>query len=213
MGTRAFARHMGVGIPLAAGFALFLGPSKPLYASGTHFVAELHGGVAESSYVGGGVSEVVGLAVGPTFKLKRLPARWYVLAKVSTHRESRSGLHHGLEYALDLRDVDLTLALRTLVPVPGLSRIRAYGELGLGRRVTYEIVDRAADLGVLRDDRAEPVLLLALGLQARISRFVSVGVRGELAPLHVADSLAGYAVDARPERNRIAASFHLGFHL
>ncbi|MCB9655556.1 MAG: hypothetical protein H6729_15650 [Deltaproteobacteria bacterium] len=192
---------------------LFLGAPKSLYASGTHFVAELYGGATESSYVGGGVSEVLGLAVGPTFKLKRLPVRWYVLAKVSTHQEHRSGLHHGTEYDLGLRSYDLTLSLRTLVPVPGVPRLRGYAEFGVGRRLMYQTIDRPEDLGVLHDNQGEPIILIALGLQARISRLISVGVRGEIAPLRVSDSIAMYAADAQPERNRLAASFHIGFHL
>ena len=180
------------------------------WASGTYFMVELQGGVGESAYTGGGPGLAYGLSAGATLKFKRFPVRWYLLGNVLSRNTAVEGRHDGIAYDADRRELDVFASQRTVIPV--WQFVRVYFETGLGTRLTSQTIRRREQLGPLSESSNQLLLVLALGLQARLTDLLSVGVRGEITPLDVDADVATFAADLEPEPNRLSMFVQVGVH-
>ena len=120
------------------------------------------------------------------------------------------GRHQGIGFEADRRELDVFGALRTVVPVWRF--VRVYFEAGLGTRIMTQTVRRREQLGDLTETSNQVLLVLGLGLQARLTKVFSVGLRGEMTPLDVDADLASFAADLQPEPNRLSLFAQVGVH-
>lgn len=179
-------------------------------AKGTFFLLELNSGVGESPYAGSAPGLSYGASAGLTFRIPGTPLRYHLLGSVAHRSASASGVHAGTPYVAHRSDVDLFSAHRLVVPIWRM--LRVYGEVGLGTRFSRSDLDRTAGLGPLSASQQRFLLVTAIGLQARISKHFSVGVRGELVPLGSGPDVATFAADLPPNPNRMSALAQLGVH-
>lgn len=177
---------------------------------GTWFIVEVQGGVAESAYSGGGLGVAYGLSAGATVKFKSFPVRWYLLASVLGRNTWVQGRHQGIGFDAERRELDLFFALRTVVPVWRL--LRVYVELGLGQRLLSQTIQRGEQLGSLNQSADHLLLVLGVGLQARLTNQFSVGLRGEITPLDAGPDLTTFAADLEPEPNRLSLFAQIALH-
>ena len=176
--------------------------------SGTFFLVEVSTGITESAYAGGpGMS--YGVTAGVTLKHRRYPFRFHFLSTLVGRNAVGRGEHRGFAYAADRRDVDLYASHRLVVPIGW--RLRLYGEAGVGQR-WIDASLRRASLGTLSVRDSELLVVLAGGLQARLSERFSIGLRGEVTPLDPAADLIAAATGGVSTQNRVSLSAHLGIH-
>lgn len=198
--------------PLIAALAFtgVLAAPEAARADGTYFLVELNSGVGESAYATSAVGFNYGVSLGTTFKLKALPIRWYVLASVIGRNASTSGSHHGVPFVAEEVDLDVFGAVRSVLPVWRL--IRVYAEVGVGQRHLFQTVRRGAELGTVDARETNLLVVVGLGLQARLTKTFSVGLRGEMTPVGPDANLATYVADVVPTKNRLAGFATLGVH-
>ncbi|MEO1335257.1 MAG: hypothetical protein AAFV29_06420, partial [Myxococcota bacterium] len=120
------------------------------------------------------------------------------------------GRHQGIGFEADRRELDIFVSQRTVVPVWRF--VRVYFETGLGQRLMSQTIRRREQLGNLSASSNQLMMVLGLGLQARLTDVVSVGVRGEITPLDVDADVASFAVDLQPETNRLSLFAQVGIH-
>lgn len=173
-------------------------------------MVELQGGLGESAYSGGDPGLAYGVSAGATLTLKPLPIRWYLLGTVIGRNTFVEGRHQGIGFEADRRELDVFASLRTVVPVWRF--LRVYAEAGLGTRIVSQTLLRREQLGSLSESSQELLLVVGLGLQVRLTRLFSVGLRGEMTPLDVEADLASFAADLRPEPNRLSLFAQVGVH-
>lgn len=203
MRTRNHLLFLGLASALTCAFP------RAAEAAGTHFVLELSTGLAESAYVTGGPGLAYGASFGFTWKWRHLPARFALLGTAMGRNAFAEGRHEGLLVAVDRRDVDVYASFRTAIPIWRF--VRAYGDVGLGERFRVQTVHRMG-LEPLETTSGELLLILALGVQARLSENFSIGVRGEVAPLQPSPDLASHAGDFAATRARTALLAQIGIH-
>lgn len=179
------------------------------HAAGPYFLLELDTGLAESAYTTGDAGVAYGASLGTTFKLRAFPVRWAVLGTVASRSGSVAGLREGFSYFAERDDLDLYGAVRMIIPV--WRALRVYGELGYGRRFQSQVLERSA-LGRLTAESSEPLVVVALGAQYRLSRTFSVGLRAQLDPLDAEPDLATLAAGLAPTDNRASMMAQLGIH-
>ena len=194
------------GIVVAAGLLV---PSLG-HAAGTLFMLEVQGGLHESAFSGASPGLAYGVSAGPTLKLKGFPVRWYLLGTVIGRNSSVEGRHLGINFEADRQELDLFFSQRTVVPV--WQHVRVYFETGLGHRQVSQRVRRGEQLGSLSESSGQLLVVLALGLQARLSESFSIGVRGEMTPLDNEADLTSFAADLQPEPNRLSLFAQVGVH-
>ncbi|MCK6552954.1 outer membrane beta-barrel protein [Myxococcota bacterium] len=178
-------------------------------AAGPYFLLELDTGLAESAYTTGDAGAAFGASLGTTFKLRASPIRWALLGTIASRSGSVTGLREGFLYAAERDDLDLYGSVRMIVPV--WRALRVYGELGYGRRFQEQTLDRST-LGRLTSQSSDPLLVVALGAQYRLSRTFSVGLRAQLDPLDPEPDLATLAAGLAPTDNRASMMAQLGIH-
>lgn len=183
---------------------------KAARADGTYFVVELNSGVGESAYTTSSIGFNYGVSLGTTFKLRALPIRWYVLASLIGRNASTSGTHHGVPFVADRVDLDVFGAVRSVLPVWRMLRI--YAEVGVGQRHLFQTIRRGGELGTIDGRETKLLLVVGLGLQARLTKTFSVGLRGEMTPIGAEADLATYVADVVPTKNRLAGFATLGVH-
>lgn len=190
---------------------LVAGLSRPAHARGTYFLVEAHGGLAEPAYDAGDFGLAYGLTAGTTWKLKKYPFRFHLLAGLSARSASSSGTTaYGARFDAARRDVDLYIAKRLGVPIWGPLRI--YGEFGIGNRWTSESVRRNADFGSVSSFENELLVIIAGGLQARLTPRFSVGARAEFTPVSSDADLIQSAAHIPLTPNRVSFLGHVGVH-
>jgi hypothetical protein len=191
------------------GSVLTLARTAEAKEKGTFYLVELQTGLGERAYDVGAPALTYGLSVGTTFKLKVLPVRWYVLGTIASRGDSISGDFSGMPYRVDRRDLDVFLAQRLVLPVH--RNVRVFVEGGVGQRYVNQTVTRA-DVGTIRDGSHHLLVIFAGGVQARVSRTFSIGLRGEISPLAGGGHLAESITDLRTTPNRLSLVGQLGVH-
>lgn len=184
-------------------------PGRAL-ADGTHFVLELNTGLGESAYEDGGYGLAYGASFGFTWKIVNVPLRFALLGTVAGRNAAISGSYDGLDFASDRRDLDIYAAQRIGIPVWRM--IRIYGEAGIGSRIRTETLKLSGDLGTLTSASNELLVVLAVGVQARVSEHFSIGFRGEMTPLSSDPDLAVAAAHLTPTYARMALLAQIGVH-
>lgn len=179
-------------------------------AKGTFFLLELNSGVGESAYAGGDAGLNYGASAGLTFRIPGTPLRYHLLGSVVHRSATVAGHSAGTAFTAHRRDVDLFTAHRLVVPVWRM--VRVYGELGLGTRFSQAHLQRGAGLGGLVDGQRRFLLVTAIGVQARLSKHFSVGLRGELVPVGTGADVATFVVGLPTTANRLGLSAQLGVH-
>lgn len=179
-------------------------------AAGTHFLVELNTGLGQSAYESGSPGLAYGASFGIALKLKAFPVRWYLLGAVAGRNGTIALNRLGIPYDAERRDLDLYAALRTVIPV--WSVVRVYFEPGIGQRFATQTIHRGADLGSLSASSRQLLLVLALGVEARLNETFSIGLRGEYEPLDPTPDLAETAADIAPTRHRTALMAQVGIH-
>ena len=177
---------------------------------GTFFLVELQTGLAESPYGEGSPALTYGLAAGLTWKWKALPLRFHLLTGLTARGGQLAGQYRGIPYSAERQDVDLYLAHRLALPIWG--PIRIYGEAGLGHRWATHRVRRSGALGSLSTTSDELVVILAAGVQARLTRHISAGVRLEALPLDSAADIVSATTGVESTTNRLGVVAQLGLH-
>lgn len=212
-------RTLRFGLPVVAALSIWLTLVPDAHARGnplgsrnrgTFLLLELDTGFSESAYAGALPGLKLGASAGVTFRLPRAPLRWYVLGSVAVSNSTARTDRRGITTDVDRQDVDLFLANRLVLPV--YRGVRVYGELGLGRRVIRERIDRTGGLDALSSISDQWLLVTAVGLQFRLSRPWSLGVRAELTPLQDDVGLAQSTAGLLYEPNRLSFEAQLGFH-
>ena len=173
-------------------------------------MVEVQGGLGEAAYSGASPGLAYGLSAGTTVKFKSFPVRWYLLGTVMARNTAVDGRHLGVEFAADRRELDLFVAQRTVIPI--WRYVRLYAETGIGQRIVSQTIRRGQNQGELTASSNGLLLVLGLGLQARLTELFSVGLRGEIMPLDVEADLASFAADLQPESNRLALFAQVGIH-
>ena len=184
-------------------------PSGPR-RRGTFFVLELDTGFSEAAYAGAMAGPKLGASAGITVRLPHSTLRWYLLGSASVAYSTARTNRRGITTDADREDLDLFVANRLVFPV--WRGLRLYGELGLGRRVIRERIERSDGLGALSSISDEWLLVTALGVQWRLNRRWSLGLRGELTPLGEAPSLGEATAGLLAEPDRLAVAAQLGLH-
>lgn len=178
-------------------------------AKGTFFLVELNSGVSESPYQGGDPILGYGATGGITLRIPRTNLRYHLLGSVVHRGATVSGRADGLSFVADRQDLDIYSAHRLVVPIYGM--FRAYGEVGFGSRFSTAYLRRDG-VGGLSEARQRFLFLTALGLQARVSKHFTLGVRGELQPGRDSGDLNAFATGLAPTRNRLALLAQVGVH-
>jgi opacity protein-like surface antigen len=178
--------------------------------SGSFFLFELSSGLSEPAYAGDDLGVSYGVSGGLAFKLKKLPLRFHFLTSFFARTWNGSGSYAGVPYSSARRDLDLFLAHRIALPIYG--RLRAYGEIGLGHRWASAEVHRAEELPDLSVESDRLLLVVAAGLQLRLTDNVSIGVRGELLPSSDRQDVVALATGAPLTTNRGSLLAQLGLH-
>lgn len=179
-------------------------------AKGTHFVLELNTGLGESAYERGPIGLAYGASFGFTWKLSDVPLRFALLGTVAGRNASVTGSHEGLAFAHERDDLDVYVAQRIGIPIVGL--LRFYGEAGIGQRIRNEELKLGGEFGTLNSTSNEMLIVLAAGLQARLSENFSLGLRGELMPLVPRPDLALQVAHVAPTTARTAMMIQIGVH-
>lgn len=200
-------RSVLLGLSLA--FALVaLAPTRA-EAQGTFYVVELQTGMSEAAFDRGDLGLSFGVTAGVTFKMKRLPVRWYLLGNVTSRNSVVDGNVGPAGFTAERRDLDVYAAQRFVVPV--YRQLRLFAEGGLGQRYVQELVTRS-DLGAQRSGQHQLLVVVAGGVQARINETFSLGLRGEWMPLSSDSVLAEALTGLRPTANRMSVMGQLGVH-
>ena len=195
----------------AAGLAIAaLHSPAPAHAEGTFFLVELSTGIGAPAYTPGEPVLSYGGSAGITWRWRALPFRFSLLTTFTARDSSGHGLYAGVPWEAGRRDLDLFLAQRVALPIWGPFRI--YGELGFGERWTTQTLDRGEVLGRLSARSHDPILVVAGGLEARISTLLSLGLRAETTPLDSGPDLIGAASSAESSESRVAFLAQLGVH-
>jgi hypothetical protein len=179
-------------------------------AKGTHFLLELNTGLGESAYEQGEVGLAYGASFGFTWKITGIPLRFALLGTIASRNAEIAGSYNGISFASDRRDLDVYLAQRIGIPIWRM--IRFYGEAGVGNRIRTQTLKLGADLGTSSTADNELLVVLAVGLQARLSENFSIGVRGELAPRTSDPDPAVVMAHLTPTTSRTAVLAQLGVH-
>jgi hypothetical protein len=175
----------------------------------TYFVVELNSGIAPPAYQPGTVGFTGGLTTGATFHLAPSPLRLALLASFAGRYARASSSVDGLSFDASRRDLDLYAAARLGVPI--FSRLRAFGEIGYGWRFVDETIHRSA-IGDVPSSWTEPLLVLAFGLELRLSQVFSCGLRVEMTPLSPNADAIPVVAHATPETPRSSFAGFVGFH-
>lgn len=188
-----------------------LAAARPAEAKtkGTFYLVELQTGVGEGAYHATGPALTYGLSFGTTFKLKFLPMRWYVLGTVASRGDAVVGRYGGTPYRVDRRDLDAFLAQRLVLPVH--PNVRVFIEGGIGQRYITQTVTRA-DIGTFQDGSHHLLVVLAAGVQARVSKTFSLGLRAQMTPLGGGAAVAEQLTDLRTTPNRLSLVGQVGVH-
>jgi hypothetical protein len=195
---------------LALAAASLVVPALAGEARASYLLVELDTGFGTSAYEPGPIGLAYGASAGTTLKLSFLPLRFYFLGTIVARNATAEGIHQGLLTTAERRDLDLYLSERTVLPVWG--PLRLYAELGVGERWTREELHRGSGLGPLSASGSEMIVVVAAGVEARLSEMFSIGVRGELLPLTSDLDLAHYAADFAPRSARTALMGQIGVH-
>lgn len=199
---------------LGRGLALALAISWALPASaeakGTFFLLEIDTGIGEPAYASAPPGLNYGVSFGVSWKLKTFPVRWYLLGTATGRNGAASGLHEGVPFTANRTDFDLYIAERSVLPVWRF--VRLYVEAGIGRRHHTQAVRRGRELGSLTSSSSALLLVFAAGVQARLSKTFSLGLRGEVTPLDSGVDLTAFAAGLAPTRNRTALLGQIGVH-
>jgi hypothetical protein len=175
----------------------------------TYFVVELNSGVAPPAYQPGTVGFTGGLTTGATFRLSPSPLRLALLASFAGRYARASSSVGGLSFDASRRDLDFYAAARLGIPI--VSPLRVFGEIGSGFRVVDETIHRTG-IGDVPSSWTEPLLVIAIGIEFRLSPFFSCGLRLEMTPLVPdADAIPAIA-HASPETPRSSFTGFVGFH-
>ncbi len=196
-----------LGLSLAVGL-LVTAPQRA-EAQGTFYVVELQTGMSEAAYQRGDLGLSFGVTAGVTFKLKRLPVRWYLLGNLTSRNSVVEGRLGSAGFTAERRDLDVYAAQRFVVPV--YRQIRLFAEGGLGQRYVQELVTRS-DLGAQRSGQHQLLIVVAGGVQARINETFSLGLRGEWMPLSSDGVLTEALTGLSSTRNRLSGMAQLGVH-
>lgn len=180
-------------------------------AKGTLFLLELNTGISESPYVEGGPTLSYGASAGVTVRVPATVLRLHLMGTVAHRAGTVVGIHAGTTYLAERSDLDVYAGPRVVLPVWRM--IRIYGELGLGTRFSTSMLQRGDGLGGLNGRDRRFLVVTAVGIQARVTPMLSVGLRGELAPLTAAPDLATFAADLSPTQNRLTGMATVGVHL
>jgi hypothetical protein len=199
---------LALGVALAPTFAPSAAAADEV--APTFFVVELRSGVAQSAYDGGDPGLTYGFATGLTVRAGSSPLRFYLLGNLSARQGSFGGSLGGKPFDASRQDVDAFGSVRLVLPL--VDRLRGYAEGGLGWRWSRASLARDGAPGLFDTTSAEPVAVVALGLQYRLTSSLSLGLRGEVAP-----TLGGRDVLADLTRvdfdlARVSATATLGFH-
>ncbi len=197
---------------LSAVTALTFGALTPekAEAKGTHFVLELNTGLGESAYQQGPMGLAYGASFGFTWKMTGVPLRFALLGTIAGRNTNIAGAYDGLSFAHERDDLDVYVAQRLGIPIVGL--LRFYGEAGIGQRIRSEELRLGGDYGTLSSTTNEMLIVLAAGLQARLSENFSLGLRGELMPLVPRPDLALEIAHVAPTTARTALLIQIGVH-
>ena len=195
-----------VGIPVANASP----DVKPARRPGTFFLLELDSGVAESAYAGALPGLQWGVSAGVTFKLPRGPLRWYLLGSFAMRYSEADAFRGAARVRAEREDIDLFIANRLVMPV--WRGLRLYGEVGVGTRIVRERVERTEGLGALSSLSDRLLWVTAVGVQLRMNRHWSVGLRGELTPLAEDLSLGSTAGALPLEPRRLSFEAQIGLH-
>ncbi len=209
-GMRTFMRPRNALLTLVVALGMS-GIAATAEAKGTFFLLELNTGLAESAYSGGSARLGYGASGGITLRIPATPLRYHLLGSVMHRASSRTGNHQGAQFVAERGDLDLFSAHRIVLPVWRM--IRIYGELGLGIRLSSTELQRSDGFGSLRQYGQRFLVLGAVGVQARVSKHLSLGIRGELTPMGSGPDLSTYAADLSATRNRVAAFVQIAVHL
>ncbi len=201
---------MKAGFVVTAAVVLFLGLERPVQARGTHFVAELSGGLATSPYEQDAWIPAMGVSLGATWKLPRLSLRWYLLGTFSHRSREVSGSYRNDGFRAQREEYDLYGASRFVLPV--WRSVRVYGEVGIGRRFYTQRLSRASLPQNLSEESSAFLLVLAAGLSVRVASPFSVGLRAELTPLTSQAGLPSYAVSLFPRARGGSMLAQIGIH-
>lgn len=183
MGRRVFTTWAGVCLGVWICAALSLASAGEANANGTHFIAELNNGLSVPLGYEGGYEPgyALGLTVGVGGKFKAYPTRFYLLGQFNTSSFSADRVFNNKRRLVDRQVTDVSGGLRMLWPVN--NRLRAYAEFGLG----FAQIDSTAsspDLPgqiILRNTETDLTFFTAGGLQYRLLRHFSLGVKADFA--------------------------------
>ena len=184
--------------------------ATPAEAKGTFFLLELNSGLSESAYVQGGAGLNYGASAGVTLRIPSTPLRWHLLGSATIRNARVTGSREGFSFQASRTDLDLFTANRVVWPVWRM--VRVYGELGLGTRISSAVLERSQGLGSLTETQRRFLLVTALGVQARLTRHFSLGLRGEMTPVGGSADLAGLAAKLQPTTNRMSLQAQVGVH-
>lgn len=150
------------------------GPCLRREPPGTHFIAEVSGGA--TTLGSGGLALEGVLGVGG--KLRGFPPRFYLIGEAAYNSGTLSSATPlaGVSYRDERTYRDLAGGLRVYLPIYGPVRIFADGLIG-GSHVAASL-DRQG-LAARTAEGWLPLFALAGGLQVRIFRFLSVGMRAK----------------------------------
>ena len=198
-------------IPAAAALAvgISLVPERA-EARGTFFLLELSTGIAEPAYDSGEIGLTYGLSAGMTWKFTKFPPRFHLLLSTSAKSARSSGTVDGLRFNAEHHAIEVYVAHRIAMPMWGPMRI--YGEVGLGERFITSAIRREADLGRLSSSSAELLVVLAAGLQFRLTEGFSLGLRAEMTPLDRDLDLISATSRHPLTNNRGSLQAQLGIH-
>jgi hypothetical protein len=178
-------------------------------AKGTFYLVELRSGIAEGAHDSGQAGLSMGLTAGLTFKPIALPVRFYLLGNLTSRNGITKGAVGALDYHAERRELDLYVSQRVVVPM--YRWLRGFVEGGIGQRYVHETVSRS-DLGSFREGTHHLLVVIAAGLQARVSETFSVGVRGELIPFAASAVLTESLTGLAPSSNRRSLMGQIGIH-
>lgn len=176
----------------------------------TFFVVELRSGVAQAASDTGDPGLTYGFATGLTVRAGSSPLRFYLLGNLAARQGSFGGSLAGKPFDASRQDVDAFGSVRLVLPI--VERLRGYAEGGLGYRWSRASLARPGAAGLFDTTSAEPIAVVALGLQYRLGPSLSLGLRGEVAPTLGGRDVLGELTRVDFDVARVSATVTLGFH-
>lgn len=194
---------------VALGLGLCFTLPQSVQAQGSYFLLEVDTGLSESAYQSGSPGIYYGFRSGLTFKPVSAPIRFHLLMGAGLRNSQLVGAQAGLLYTAEQLDLDLYGSARLVVPILG---VRAYAEVGLGDRLSFQSLVRDPSLGSLSVWSDQLLLFTAIGVQARLTENISAGVRLELNPLSADPTLISRVTGHPGTELRTTGMIHLGLH-